>query len=47
MGQFEKQQLGELFEIVAVANTVIAQGVAEVPDFLNENAAGQGDCSFL
>jgi hypothetical protein len=47
MGQFEKQQIGELFEIVPVANTVIAQGVAEVPELLNESAAGQSGCSFL
>ena len=36
--------LGQLFEVIAIAHAVIAQGVAEVPDFLDE---GGGVHDFL
>ncbi len=34
--QLQEQQVGELFEVIAIAHPVIAQGVAEVPDFLDK-----------
>jgi three-Cys-motif partner protein len=36
MRHLQKQQVGQLFQIIAIAHAVIAQGVAEVPDFLDE-----------
>jgi len=33
IGHFQKQQIGELFQVIAVAHPVIPQGVAETPDF--------------
>jgi len=36
--ELEEEQVGELFQIIAIANAVIAQSVAEVPDFLDEGA---------
>ncbi len=35
MRQLQKQQVGELFEVIAIAHAVVAQGVAEIPDFLD------------
>lgn len=34
--QLQKQQVGELFRVVAVAHAIVAQGVTEIPDFLDE-----------
>ena len=34
--QLQKQQVSELLQVVAIAHTVVAQGVAKVPDFLDE-----------
>ena len=33
VGHFEEEQIGELFDVVAVAHAVVAQDVAEVPEF--------------
>jgi len=33
IGHFEKQQVGELFEIIAITYPVIPQRVAETPNF--------------
>ena len=33
VGHFEEDQIGELFQVVAVADAVIAEGMAEAPDF--------------
>ena len=34
--QLQKQQVGQLLQVVAVTHAVVAQRVAEVPDFLDE-----------
>jgi hypothetical protein len=34
--QLQEQQVGELLQVVAITHAVVAQGVAEVPDFLDE-----------
>lgn len=39
VGELEEQQVGELFQVVAVTHAIVPQGVAEVPDFLDEGAA--------
>ena len=36
MRQFQEQQIGQLLQIVTIAHPVIAQGVAKIPDFLDE-----------
>ena len=36
VGHFEEQQIGELFDVVAVRHTVVAQDVAVVPEFLDD-----------
>ncbi len=33
VGHFQKEQIGKLFQIIAIAYTVVAQGIAEAPDF--------------
>jgi hypothetical protein len=35
----EEDQVGELFEIVAIAHAVVAQRVAEAPDFGDDGGA--------
>ena len=36
IGHFQEDEVGELFQIVAVAHAIIAQGVAEAPHFGND-----------
>ena len=36
VGHFEEQQVGELFEVVAIADTIIPEDVAEAPNFGND-----------
>jgi hypothetical protein len=43
IGHLQEQQVGELLQVVAVAHAVIAQGVAEVPDFVDDGGGGHGD----
>jgi hypothetical protein len=37
---FEKQKIGELLDVVAVGDAVIAKQVAVVPDFVDEIGSG-------
>ena len=34
VGHLQEQQIGELLDVVAVVDAVVAQGVAEAPEFL-------------
>ncbi|MNN42898.1 hypothetical protein D3C81_1571080 [compost metagenome] len=34
--EFQEQQISELFQIIAIAHAIVAQGVAEIPDFLDK-----------
>jgi hypothetical protein len=43
---FEEDEVGELLEVVAVADTVIAQGMAEGPDFGGDGVDGHQGKSF-
>jgi hypothetical protein len=36
----EEEKEGELFEVVAVAHAIVAQGVAKAPDFGNYGVGG-------
>jgi hypothetical protein len=36
IGHLEEQQIGELFDVVAVVHAVVAQRVAEAPEFLDD-----------
>jgi hypothetical protein len=40
--QLQEQQVGELLQVVAITHAVVAQGVAEVPDFLDEGGGVHG-----
>ncbi len=40
IGHFEEDEVGELFEVVAVADSVVAKGVAEAPDFGDDRVGG-------
>jgi hypothetical protein len=42
IGHLQEQQIGELLQVVAVAHAIIAQGVAEVPDFVDDGGGGHG-----
>lgn len=44
---FEEQQVGQLLQVIAVANAVIPQGIAEVPDFRNDAGCGHDLSSNL
>ena len=46
MRHFEKQQKGQLLQIIAVAHAVVAQRMAEIPDFLDQGG-GVHNISFL
>ena len=39
---FEEDEVGELFQVIAVADAVVAQGGAEAPDFGNDGIGGHG-----
>jgi hypothetical protein len=41
VGHFQEDEVGELLQVVAVAHAVVAQGVAEAPDF-GDDAGGPG-----
>jgi hypothetical protein len=41
MRHLQKQQIGKLLQVIAVAHPIIAQGVAEIPDFLDEGRGVQ------
>ena len=45
VGHLEKDQIGELFQVVAIAHSVIAQGGAEAPDFRDDRL--RSHTSFL
>jgi hypothetical protein len=36
LGHFQEQQVGELFDVIAVIHAVMAQRVAETPEFLDD-----------
>ena len=36
VGHLEEQQVGDLLDVVAVVDAVVAQGVAEAPEFLDD-----------
>ena len=36
IGHLEEEEIGELFQVVTVAYAIIAEGVAEGPDFRND-----------
>jgi len=42
IGHLQEEEIGELFQIIAIAHAVIAQGVAEAPDFADD--AGGSVC---
>jgi len=42
VGHFQEQEVGELFEVVAVADTIIAQSVAEGPNLANDRGGVVG-----
>ena len=46
VGHFQEQQVSKLFQIVAVAHAVVAEGIAERPDFGNDGGGifGIGHC---
>ena len=44
IGHFEEDEVGELLEVVAVADAIIAQGVAEAPDSGDDRVGGIGHC---
>ena len=46
IGHLQEQQICELLDVVAVAETVVTQDVAVVPEFLNDSVAGHG-CSTV
>lgn len=39
IGHFKKQQIGQLFQIIAITDADVARGIAEGPDFA-DNAGG-------
>ncbi len=36
VGHFQEEQIGQLFDVVAIAHPVVAQDVAVVPKFLDD-----------
>ena len=42
VGHLEKQQIGELLDVIAIAHAVIAQSIAIVPEFLNQRGSVHG-----
>ncbi len=36
VGHLEEEQVGELLDVVAVVDAVVAQGVAEAPEFVDD-----------
>ena len=36
VGHLEEEQIGDLLDVVAVVDAVVAQRVAEAPEFLND-----------
>ena len=40
VGHLEEEEIGELFDVVAVAHAVVAQDVAEVPEFADNCGGG-------
>jgi hypothetical protein len=47
VGHFEKQQKGELFDVIAVGEAVIAEDVAVVPEFVDESGRGGGHANLV
>ena len=46
IGHFQKQQIGELFQVIAVAHPIIPQGVAETSDFCDNACCVVHLCFF-
>ena len=42
VGHLEEEEIGELFDVVAVAHAVVAQDVAEIPEFADNCGGGHG-----
>jgi hypothetical protein len=40
MRHLEKQQVGQLFEVVAITDAIVAQRVTEGPDFRDDGRGG-------
>ena len=45
--QLQKQQVGQLFEVIAIAHTIILESVEKVPDFLDERGGVHGQESLV
>lgn len=47
VGHFEEQQVGELFDVVAIADAIVAEDVAVVPEFLDDGGGFVGHADRL
>src|SRR5262245_64825452 len=47
VGHLQEEQVGDLLDVVAVVDAVVAQGVAEAPQFLNNVAHGSSSVPYF